>query len=111
MTRSAVIVALAVAILVASPFADATGGDERSRLPIRFNQPITTAGSQVLVERGDHLWSISSDELDTDATTAEISSLWREVIAINIDRLRSGDPDLIYPGETVLVPAPSTGSQ
>ncbi|MDH3189869.1 MAG: hypothetical protein OEM39_04415 [Acidimicrobiia bacterium] len=111
MTRSAVILALAVTILVASPFADATGGDERSRLPIRVNQPITTADSEVLVEEGDHLWSISSDHLNTDATTAEISSLWRKVIAVNIDRLRSGDPDLIYPGEWVLVPGPTTGSQ
>jgi nucleoid-associated protein YgaU len=110
MTRSAVIVALAAAILVASPFANATGGDERSRLPIRFTQPITSAGSEVLVEKGDHLWSISSDQLQ-DATTAEISSLWREVIAVNIDRLRSGNPDLIYPGEWVLVPAPTTDSR
>lgn len=111
MTRSAVIVALAVAIVVASPFAEATGGDERSSLPIRVNQPITTAGGEVLVEKGDHLWSISSDQLGTDATTAEISSLWREVIAVNIDRLRSGDPDLIYPGEWVLMPGPTTDSQ
>jgi nucleoid-associated protein YgaU len=64
--------------------------------------------AQITVARGDHLWSISEGHL-TDAvgdtpTDAEIARYWRRVIDANRDRLRSGDPDLIYPGETVRLP-------
>lgn len=106
-----VIVALAAAIVVANSSVGATGGDDRSRLPITINQPITSDRGEVLVEKGDHLWSISADQFPSNATTAEISALWRDVIAVNLDRLRSGDADLIYAGEVVLVPDPSSGSQ
>ena len=62
----------------------------------------------VIVEEGDHLWSISAGHLEQRLThrptNAEIAPYWREVIEINRDHLRSGDPDLIYPGETVLLP-------
>jgi nucleoid-associated protein YgaU len=34
----------------------------------------------------------------------EISPYWRVVIETNREGLRSGDPDLIYPGETVVLP-------
>jgi hypothetical protein len=40
-----------------------------------------------------------------EPTAAEITPVWVEVIAANRDRLRSGDPDLIFPGEIVVLPA------
>jgi hypothetical protein len=67
------------------------------------------AGHDITVEAGDNLWNLAKHEL-TDAhgerpTNAEIVPYWRDVIDANADELRSGDPDLIYPGETITLPA------
>ena len=37
---------------------------------------------------------------------AEVARHWRQVIEVNLERLRSGDPDLIYPGEVFDLPDP-----
>jgi len=74
--------------------------------------PIATAGAgeehSVVVETGDHLWKISQTHLDgrlgRRATVDEVTAYWRQVIELNRERLRSGDPDLIYPGEVVSLP-------
>lgn len=65
----------------------------------------------VTVRTGDHLWGLAAAHLaeveqrsPDDLSDAEIAVHWREVIAVNTDRLVSGDPDLIYPGETVRLP-------
>ena len=66
------------------------------------------SSDSVVVVAGDHLWAIAQRHLEDikgstpdDAVTARY---WRRVIDANRERLRSGDPDLIYPGETVLLP-------
>lgn len=62
----------------------------------------------VVVEPGDHLWKISARHLEaiggSTPTAEQVTPYWREVIEANRDRLRSGDPDLIYPGEVVVLP-------
>jgi nucleoid-associated protein YgaU len=63
------------------------------------------AESSVVVERGDHLWKISARHLNGVAPEDPIAPYWREVVTVNTPRLRSGDPDLIYPGEIVELPA------
>lgn len=80
---------------------------EVARLPIK----VATGGAvdeTVVVEAGDHLWKISAKHLqavsDRPPTNTEIAPYWREVIALNTPLLRSGDPDLIYPGELVTLP-------
>jgi hypothetical protein len=61
-----------------------------------------------LVVRGDNLWVISHDHLSAHlgrpARNAEIGPFWVEVIDANVGTIRSGDPDLIYPGETIALP-------
>ena len=78
------------------------------RLPIQIGESSSDSGTHVVVEPDDHLWKISERRLDTllrrDPSNAEISPYWREVIEVNRDGLRSGDPDLIYPGEVVTLP-------
>jgi nucleoid-associated protein YgaU len=37
-------------------------------------------------------------------TNREVAEYWHRVIEANRDRLRSGDPDLIYPGEEIILP-------
>jgi len=55
---------------------------------------------------GENLWSISADALRTPAdphpANGEIAPYWRSVIAANTPPIR--DPNLIYPGEEVLLP-------
>jgi nucleoid-associated protein YgaU len=62
----------------------------------------------VVVEKGDHLWSISAEHLEQRLARSprdtEVALYWHQVIEVNRHRLRSGDPDLIHPGETVLLP-------
>ncbi len=57
---------------------------------------------------GDNLWEISATRLETvlgtPPTEAEIRQYWQAVIAANRPTLRSGDPNLIYPGELVTLP-------
>ena len=65
-------------------------------------------GSTVEVKRGDNLWTISRTALatsDDHVTNAEIVPFWKNVIAENREHLRSGNPNLIYPGEEITLPA------
>lgn len=65
----------------------------------------------VVVESGDHIWKISKESLggslDREPRDEEVHPYWLETIEINLDSLRSGDPDLIYPGEELLLPGAS----
>jgi len=63
------------------------------------------------VVEGENLWTISRDQLAqvTDRRASELSdheiaAYWLRVIAANRDSLRSGDPDLIFPGESIQLP-------
>ena len=84
---------------------------DRSPAPARL--PVAIAGGDadhtVIVAKGDHLWKISGHHLQSvlgrQATNVEISPYWRRVIETNRTNLISGDPDLIYPGEVVTLPA------
>ena len=81
-----------------------------SPTPTRIPIELVTNGSsrQVAVVRGDHLWKISERHLDQalrrKARNSEIAPFWRDVIETNLPNLRSGDPDLIYPGELIELP-------
>lgn len=54
---------------------------------------------------GDSLWSIAAERAGADAGPAEVARTWRRVVAANRSRLRSGHPDLVFPGERLLLPA------
>lgn len=60
------------------------------------------------VQRGDHLWSITAGylaaHLGRTAGAEEIAPLWRQVIEMNRDLIGSGDPNLIFPGEQIVLP-------
>ena len=63
----------------------------------------------VVVEKGDHFWGIA-DEALTEAwgrapTDAELAPYWADVVAANEERLLPpGDPNLIYPDQTFVLP-------
>jgi hypothetical protein len=63
------------------------------------------------VVEGDNLWTISRDHLarvtnrrSSELSDHEIASYWLRVIAVNRTSLRSGDPDVIFPGELIMLP-------
>lgn len=62
------------------------------------------------VIKGDHLWSIAQQHLQAlsgrlDLGEHEIAQYWLQVIEVNLPTIRSGDPDLIYPGERIVLPS------
>jgi hypothetical protein len=63
----------------------------------------------VTVKKGDNLWKLAATELKEShgekPTNAEVVPYWLEIIETNADDLQSGDPDLIFPGETITMPA------
>jgi hypothetical protein len=63
------------------------------------------------VVRGDSLWTIARDHLAevrgrraAELSDREIAAYWVRVVAVNRGGVRSGDVDLIYPGEVVELP-------
>lgn len=71
--------------------------------------PTTVSLDSVVVREGDHLWKISNRHLTAhlgrQVDVTEIGPYWRETIETNRDDLRSGNPDLIFPGEKISMPA------
>jgi hypothetical protein len=77
------------------------GGDTRSE---DEEQPYRVAS-------GDNLWTIARAHLarargggSGEPTNREVADYWIRVVEANRDGLRSGDPDLIYPGEEITLP-------
>jgi nucleoid-associated protein YgaU len=60
------------------------------------------------VQRGDHLWSITAGylaaHLGRTVSAEEVAPLWNQVIEINRNLIGSGDPNLIFPGERIILP-------
>jgi nucleoid-associated protein YgaU len=73
--------------------------------------PASPAPTEVVVEPGDNLWELAARRL-ADASgrarpevgDAEIAPYWVRLCDTNRPRLASGDPDLVYPGERVVLP-------
>jgi nucleoid-associated protein YgaU len=66
------------------------------------------------VAPGDNLWTIARDRLAevtgrpaAELGEREVARYWLEVVDANRATLRSGDPDLIFPGETIKLPPPT----
>lgn len=96
-----------VALSMVTGVAGASPADQ-VRLPVTVgNEPDkSNHGPEVVtVVEGDHLWKISARHLGPTAPNTQIAPYWRDVVTVNTPNLRSGDPDLIYPGEVVEMPA------
>jgi hypothetical protein len=85
-----------------------TSGASPPPLPPTSDKP---EPSFVVVAPGDNLWSLSADALARatgrayrELTDDEIARYWIAVCNANRATLRSGDLDLVYPGEVVLLP-------
>jgi len=64
--------------------------------------------TEVVVKSGDHMWSLAEQRLiqvrGRRVSDTEIAPYWLQVIGVNLSRIRSGDPDLIFPGEILVLP-------
>ena len=60
------------------------------------------------VAPGDSFWSIAEEllgeRLGRPPTDAEVDGPWRRLVEANRDRLVSGDPDRLFPGQVLLLP-------
>ena len=82
-------------------------------VPIAPPPPAPTAGATHTVARGEHLWSIAARQVATATgkppahlAPADIALHWLRVVEVNRPRLRSGNPNLVFPGEVVELPPP-----
>jgi hypothetical protein len=80
-------------------------GDSESMAP---QIPVPNGPTEVVIKSGDHMWSLAEERLNLilgrEASDAEIAAYWLQVVGVNLSRIRSGDPDLIFPGEILLLP-------
>jgi nucleoid-associated protein YgaU len=105
---------------------DVRSGKSLGSLPSEWSAPVTVANppvvpvvdrpptsttTTVVVTPGDNLWELSAAALARGtardrATIAddEIARYWRAVCDANRDTLRSGNVNVIYPGEIVALP-------
>jgi hypothetical protein len=63
------------------------------------------------VAEGDNLWTIARDRLAKvsgrpadELSEREVARYWLDVVDTNRASLRSGNPDLIFPGEIIKLP-------
>jgi nucleoid-associated protein YgaU len=52
-----------------------------------------------VVQPGDSLWAIAERRLGAGASDAAIAREVNRLWTANVDRIRSGDPNLIHPSE------------
>jgi hypothetical protein len=71
--------------------------------------PDRIAGTPVVVEPGDTLWSIAARELGAGASSRAVASSWPRWYAAN-RAVIGADPSLIHPGEQLVPPAEPTRS-
>jgi hypothetical protein len=78
--------------------------------PITPAPPVTPDG--VVVAAGDNLWLLAARHLAattgrpvSEIADAEIAPYWVRVCDANRPRLASGDPNLVFPGEWIVLPA------
>ena len=74
----------------------------------------SSASVEVVVAAGDNLWELAARHLAvtsararTEVSDAEIAPYWVRVCEANRARLSSGDVNLVFPGERVVLPPPS----
>lgn len=101
--------------LIAPPGTEGAGYTPHPAGGVEIGQDAAaTVESSYTVVKGDNLWTISAAHLEAtfpDRLTEadEISVYWRRVIEVNTPNLTSGDPNLIYPGEVIVLPAIEQG--
>jgi hypothetical protein len=99
------VLALSVAMLALLPaVARAQEGTDPTKAAQQGTGVYEGAERLVVVRPGDTLWSISEEWLGPNATAGQIANGVERIYALNRHRIGS-DPNLIFPGQELLVPA------
>jgi nucleoid-associated protein YgaU len=82
------------------------GGDRSDHSPERAEQSGSERNSERgrqasrhVVEAGQSLWLIAESVLGNDAGDAQVAAEVERLWQLNAERIGTGDPDLIYPGQ------------
>lgn len=70
--------------------------------------PDVSLSSSYTVVSGDNFWAIAKTQVENnlgrEATNTDVADYWVKLIEANKSTIRSGDPDLIFPGEVFTLP-------
>jgi hypothetical protein len=75
--------------------------------PAGGQQTVSVKGHSITVARGDCLWTLAAEVLDT-VDPARIDDYWRAIYRVN-HRVVGFDPDLLLPGQVLVLPEKTTG--
>ena len=93
---------------VPAPAPEWTPTPVRALPSVTLTAPRTTTSDEenreVTVRRGDTLWDLAAAHLSPDASDAEVAAAWQRWFETN-RAVIGPDPDLILPGQVLLVPA------
>jgi len=77
-------------------------------MPDRPSLLVTLETDRHTVTDGENLWAIAEGhlaaKLGMEPTEGALAEYWRRLVAMNTPTLRSGDPNLIFPGEMLALP-------
>jgi nucleoid-associated protein YgaU len=62
------------------------------------------SGNSMVVRPGDSLWSIARSLVGPSASNTEVETKLVKVWDMNAHRIGTGDPNLIFPGQRLLLP-------
>jgi nucleoid-associated protein YgaU len=79
--------------------------------PAETSHPAPAAVETWTIEAGDHLWAVAeetlADEWGRPPTDDEVLAYWTTLVDANRSRLADpGNPDLVFPGQVVVLPPP-----
>ncbi len=78
--------------------------------PTRDTATSRAPGGSAVVHRGDSLWGIAARHLGAGASDAEVAAEWPRWYAANRSVI-GADPDVLLPGQVLLVPPPVGGDR
>jgi hypothetical protein len=106
-----------MSVLDEEPAATPTTAPPPAPVPLPVPAPEADADAEVaavaeewVVGAGDSFWSIAEatlgEVLGRAPGDAEVDPYWRRLVEANGDRIVSGDPDVIFPGQRLALPPP-----
>jgi LysM domain. len=73
--------------------------------PASMNGSSTGSSGSVMVQPGDSLWSIASRLVGPSASDEQIHAKLVAIWNMNVQRIKTGDPNLIFPGTRLMLPS------